>query len=369
MKNFTSYVKAALCVVCFATLNLSFSQNPGNIGNADLQLWMKANSGTSTTSNNQPVYSWSDNSPNGFTAVNGTSNAPTYQTNIINFNPAIQFNSWRSQKKYFKIPTASVSGTGLDITPSPASPTVAKRSSMSIFAAFLTDGGGAGTMFSRATSNSRSYQLWLGDRDRVVHYTLGRTGGTSQSDPNSGINYGITHARNDAKISSLTVDINTTLANDPNTDKILRYVNGYLDPLTVHTDGDAGFGTGETTNMDVLIGARRNGSNSDSGNELIGNVAELIVYDRALASWERVKVETYLAIKYGITLGYNDEYYRWENSPNTTTNFGYSGTSNDYRLSNNSVAWQGSANAGYGYNVFGIAKDNNSGLLQLKSKN
>jgi hypothetical protein len=239
---------------------------------------------------------------------------------------------------------------------------------MSIFAAFLTDGSGAGTMFSRATSSSRSYQLWLGDRDRVVHYTLGRTSGTSQSDPNSGINYGITHARNDAKISSVTVDINTTLANDPNTNKILRYVNGYLDPLTVHTDGDAGFGTGETTNMDVLIGARRNGSNTDSGNELIGNVAELIVYDRALTSAERQQVETYLAIKYGITLGYNDEYYKWENNPNTTTTFGYSGTSNNYILSNGSTAWDGSANSGYGYNVFGIARDDSSSLLQLKSK-
>ena len=371
MNNYTTKSIMPLKLMVAMLLLVSFnvvSQNPGNIGSTNLQLWMKANSGTNTTTNGSNVTSWADNSPNAFTAVTGASNSPKYSTDVINFNPAVSFNTSRSQKRYLKIPTASVSGTGLDITPSPAAPTVSKRSSMTIFAAFLTDGSGAGTMFSRATSSSRSYQLWLGDRDRVVHYTLGRTSGTSQSDPNSGINYGVIHARNDAKISSATIDINTTLSNDPNTSKILRYVNGYLDPLTVHTDGDAGFGTGETTNMDVLIGARRNSSNSDSGNELIGNVAELIVYNKALSASEREKVETYLAIKYGITLGYNDEYYRWENYPNTTTTFGYLGTSNDYTLSNGSIAWTGTDNAGFGYNVFGIARDDNSALLQLKSK-
>ena len=126
--------------------------------------------------------------------------------------------------------------------------------------------------------------------------------------------------------------------------------------LTTYTDGDAGFGTGETTNMDVTIGARRNSNNYNVGNLLQGRVAEIIIYDRALTAMERQRVETYMAIKYGITLGYNDEYYRWENSPNHTTTFGYSGTSNDYVLSDNSYAWTGSDNAGFGYNVFGIAR-------------
>ncbi|WP_452227046.1 LamG-like jellyroll fold domain-containing protein [Lacinutrix cladophorae] len=360
--------RRALLFAAFLVLNISFAQvnvAPGNTPE-NLQLWMKGNTGTSATANGQQVENWIDNSSNTFTATKGGSNAPIYVHEAINFNPALRFD--RENKRYYKIPTASVSGTGLDITPSPASPTVSKRSDMTIFAAFLTDGSGAGTMLSRASNDSRSYQLWLGDRDRVVHYTLGRTEGTSQSDPNSGINYGITHARNDPKISSVTIDINTDLSNDPNTNKILRYVNGYLDPLTTHTDGDAGFGTGETTNMDVLIGARRNSNNNDSENELTGDLAEIIVYNRALNATERQKVETYLAIKYGITLGYNDEYYRYENTPNQITNFGYSGTSNNYLLSNSSIAWSGNENAGFGYNVFGIARDDGSALLQLKSK-
>ncbi|WP_298903311.1 LamG-like jellyroll fold domain-containing protein [uncultured Psychroserpens sp.] len=341
--------------------------SPGNVS-TQLQLWMKADASTSTTTNNQRVDTWGDNSGNTFSVTKGSTYGPRYITDAINFNPALKFT--RSGGEYMKIANASVLGSGLDITPSPDAG-ITNPSSMSIFAAFLTDQSGAGTILSRATSSSRSYQLWLGDRDRVVHYTLARTSGTGQGDPNSGINYGITHARNDPKISSLVVDINgASLANDPNeaTGKIKRFVNGYQDPLTTYTDGDAGFGTGETTNMDVLIGARRNTSNTNVGNLLQGNVAEIIVYDRALTAAERQKVETYMAIKYGITLGYNDEYYRWENSPNHTTTFGYSGTSNDYVLSNGSYAWTGSDNTGFGYNVFGIARDDNSGLLQLKSK-
>nr|WP_321233240.1 LamG-like jellyroll fold domain-containing protein [uncultured Psychroserpens sp.] len=341
--------------------------SPGNVP-SNLELWLKGDASTSTTTNNQRVNTWGDNSSNGFSIVKGSTNGPTYLTDAINFNPALRFT--RSGGEYMKIPTATVSGTGLDITPSPDAG-ISNPSSMSIFAAFLTDQSGAGTILSRATGSSRSYQLWLGDRDRVVHYTLARTAGTGQGDPNSGINYGITHARNDPKISSLVVDISgASLANDPNeaTGKIKKYVNGYLDPLTTYTDGDAGFGTGETTDRDVIIGGRRNNSNTDIGNLLQGRVAEIIVYDRALTAMERQRVETYMAIKYGITLGYNDEYYRWENSPNHTTTFGYSGTSNDYVLSNSSYAWTGSDNAGFGYNVFGIARDDDSGLLQLKSK-
>jgi len=345
--------------------------SPGNVP-LNLELWLKGDAATSTTVNNQRVNSWGDNSPNSFGVLKGSTNGPIYLTNAVNYNPALRFT--RSGGEYMKIATASLAGTGLDITPSPAVG-ITSPSSMSIFAAFLTDQGGAGTILSRATGSARSYQLWLGDRDRVVHYTLGRTSGTNQSHPNSGINYGITHARNDPKISSLVVDLTgASIANDPNeaTGKILKYVNGYLDPLTTYTDGDAGFGTGETTDRDVIIGGRRNDSNTDIGNLLQGRVAEIIVYDRALSPIERQRVETYMAIKYGITLGYNDEYYKWENSPAHTTTFGYKaqtgGTSNDYILSNNSYAWIGSDNYGFGFNVFGIARDDDSGLLQLKSK-
>ncbi|WP_460219631.1 LamG-like jellyroll fold domain-containing protein [Psychroserpens sp. MEBiC05023] len=370
INNFGSSTFTKLCILIFLLVFntvIVFAQSPGKVPGS-LQLWLKADASTSTTTNNQRVNSWGDNSSNAFSIVKGSTNGPTYLTDAINFNPALRFT--RSGGEYMKIPTATVSGTGLDITPSPDA-AITNPSSMSIFAAFLTDQSGAGTILSRATGSSRSYQLWLGDRDRVVHYTLARTSGTGQGDPNSGINYGITHARNDPKISSLVVDINgASLVNDPNeaTGKIKKYVNGYLDPLTTYTDGDAGFGTGETTDKDVIIGGRRNSSNTDIGNLLQGRVAEIIVYNRALTALERQRVETYMAIKYGITLGYNDEYYRWENSPNHTTTFGYSGTSNDYVLSNNSYAWVGSNNAGFGYNVFGIARDDDSGLLQLKSK-
>lgn len=70
MRNFTSLVKATAYVVTLMSFTYCFGQKAGNVGSS-LQLWMKANSGTSTTTNNGAVNSWLDNSPNGFTAFKG----------------------------------------------------------------------------------------------------------------------------------------------------------------------------------------------------------------------------------------------------------------------------------------------------------
>jgi len=349
------YLKKALFVLLlFGTINAIAQTSPGNVS-MNLQLWMKANTGTSTTTNGSAVNTWNDNSSNSLVATKESTNGPIYTSDVINFNPSLKFNG----SQFFNLGQPSA----LNITPTP---TATNSSSMSIFAAFLTDQSGAGTIISRGDSNTgRSFQLWLGNTDRVVHYTLGRLSGVSASDTRGGINYGTIHARNDPKISSAIIDV-TSPGPDPNINKIQRYVNGFLDPLTIKDNGDNGFGTGEKA-VDILIGARRSSNNSGSGNRVQGDISEIIIYDRALTTIEKQKVETYLAIKYGITLGYNDEYYKEEETPDLST-FGYSGTSNDYIASNGAALWTGSQNSGYGYNVFGIARDDDSDLLQLKSK-
>ena len=76
--------------------------------------------------------------------------------------------------------------------------------------------------------------------------------------------------------------------------------------------------------------------------------SENIVFDRELTAEEFHRVESYLAIKYGVTLGTN-------------------GTSVDYNSSNNTIVWDQSANVGYNYDIAGISRDDNSALSQLKS--
>lgn len=74
-----------------------------------------------------------------------------------------------------------------------------------------------------------------------------------------------------------------------------------------------------------------------------GDIMEIIWYKRALTTNEQSRVNTYLALKNGVTLA------------------------EDYLASNNDVIWNRTANAGYNTNVFGLARDNTSGLHQKQA--
>lgn len=77
-----------------------------------------------------------------------------------------------------------------------------------------------------------------------------------------------------------------------------------------------------------------------------GNIAEVIMYNRNLTAAERQRVWSYLALKYGITLN------------NGGTNYVNSG---------GTTVWSTTTNAGYNNNIFGIGRDNTSGLHQRQS--
>lgn len=74
-----------------------------------------------------------------------------------------------------------------------------------------------------------------------------------------------------------------------------------------------------------------------------GNVAEVVVYNANLSAAQRQLVWSYLAIKYGITLN------------NGATN---------YQSSASATVWNTATNTGYNNDIFGIGRDNGSGLHQ-----
>ncbi len=75
-----------------------------------------------------------------------------------------------------------------------------------------------------------------------------------------------------------------------------------------------------------------------------GIMPELIVYPYALSARDQQKVESYLAIKYGLNIS--------QNFPK------------DYLDSQGQVIWDAQEHQHYHYHIFGIGKDTNSGLLQ-----
>lgn len=92
-------------------------------------------------------------------------------------------------------------------------------------------------------------------------------------------------------------------------------------------------------------GTRRVYVGAITTNDCDADMAEAIAYNRVLTATERKQVDSYLAAKYGITLGNN-------------------GTSTDYVNSSGSTFWSQAANSAYAWNIAGIARDDNSALHQ-----
>jgi uncharacterized repeat protein (TIGR01451 family) len=86
-----------------------------------------------------------------------------------------------------------------------------------------------------------------------------------------------------------------------------------------------------------------------------GKINEFLVYSRVLTDAEMAAVNTYLAIKWGITLGQGDG--------RVGNNLAY-----DYVASDGTVIWNAAAYATYGHNIAGIGRDDTSALNQKQSK-
>lgn len=90
------------------------------------------------------------------------------------------------------------------------------------------------------------------------------------------------------------------------------------------------------------------GSTGDGTNNFGGTIYEQIVYSSILSNADRRKVESYLAIKYGTPIDQT--------------------TAQNYTNSDGTVIWNGTTHATYKNNVFGIGRDDCSGLMQKQSQ-
>lgn len=122
-----------------------------------------------------------------------------------------------------------------------------------------------------------------------------------------------------------------------------RGLNGAANGSTINTSA-----MGLALGGHVFGDTRWTGNTSDNGG-IIGDIGETIIYGGGnITPAERRKVDTYLAIKYGITLGRV--------------------ATDNYVSSANAAIWNGALNTTYNNNVFGLAKDDISSLHQKVSK-
>ncbi|RXP48554.1 LamG domain-containing protein, partial [Lutibacter sp. HS1-25] len=264
---------------------------PGGVF-TDLNLWLKADAGTNTIIEGNGITSWVDQSPLGFDAM-GTGNT-TYLSSFSNFNPGLNFTD---DDRPLSGNISRTNGTGSTIFVVGNISTVNDKALIEL-----------GTASSRAFFIDRRYAANPPD---LYSLQINNTFVWSVSDPGG--------------TASAMI---------------------YEDGNNIHTNGTKAFSTSWSTGGSYYIGDDRSG-----GNRLTGGISEVIYYDRQLSLANQVKVESYLAIKYGITLD--------------NTGGGING---DYMASSGSTPlWDASANSTYHYNVAGIGRDDDSVLNQKQS--
>ena len=248
-------------------------------------------------------------------AQNATANnSPTIKSNGINFNPSVVLN-----------------GTNQD----------------------LTIGGG---LFSNSTGNNA---LWIyavslrnsGDANVFSHQLQGETinfqapsGSNFNFNPGTGNTLANTWGGTDSKFHIWNAGYDNNTTTPPSGQNTTQYRDG----LQLGTTNN------NTGSFDGNNGDARIGSNLGSS-FMNGEIAELMVYTNVPSSARQQQIQSYLALKYGITLDMTD-------------NDGAI-TEGDYLLEDlTTIVWDESANSTYHNDVAGIGRDDNMLLTQKQSK-
>lgn len=310
---------------------------PGGAAN-DLQLWLKTDQGTSTTSDGSAINSWIDQSHQRTNDATSTNMAPpTFRNNStdnMNFNPVLDFDGTNDGLNfggdYF---FADASKDGLEIftvvKPDDAIGTKTRQFIFD-FGYFANSGVGFG----------------FGD-EHYANYTPTNHSGVFVESPHSFsnskvlLNYDVNFDNGGGGSQVLNVNAN----------EVFNVVSNIPDLASSRINESA---TPAGTSGPITIGhqSKSAGLGSNSGRLFDGKLAEIIVYNNDISSpTDKSKIQSYLALKYGITL---------DNSTG--------GTAGDYLLSDGTIAWDASNITVCHNQIIGLVKDDASGLLQKQSK-
>ena len=289
-------------LVIVALANIAFGQSPGGVS-TNVRLWLKANAGVTTLVS--AVTAWNDQSggANNATTVNGVS--PVLTTSAVNSYPVITYAG-----------TGGLQGAfGTNITAGNASAfIVANISNSSPNTSGLFSIAASGAVDSAVQSSATFFESNPGD------IATTRSAGFRGK-------YANANAQGQYHLCSSHFSATQSLFFAEGAAATNTAYNALALSSHVYT-----------------VGSRYTGSASKY---LTGEIAEVILYDRLVSAAERNQIESYLAIKYGITLSQT--------------------AAQNYTGSSGSVIWNAATNNTYKNNIFGVAIDNGSGLSQTSS--
>ena len=279
---------------------------PGGVVD-NLRVWFNANSGTTSgasTITNGNITGWEGQSRYKIT-VSDVAGDPSVVPNSANFNSAVSFDIDDAIRTSTTAPyTTYFNSTTDDNT---------------IFLVKKTTDGKVEAGYGSTTTDTR---------DRAGYFE--RADGYQRTD------YG--------KVSTIIYGNTTTInkyviaRQDVQPGELSLYLDGTLETQTSDFSSLAGSSDGH-----LGFGANPQNLTSQSATD----IAEYIIYAADLSDTEVKEVESYLALKYGISLEQT--------------------VATDYLASDGTVIWNATANANYKTDIFGIGQDDASGLNQKVS--
>ncbi len=230
-----------------------------------LVTWLRADAGV--TSSGGSVSQWADQSPAGNNAVQATSgDQPTLTTNAMNGEPALTFNGSTS---YLSIPD---------------NPTL-RPSTMTVLAVASRSGGNGG-YYSHLIG--KPYYSGSGWTSPYFSYEL--------TDDTNGAPFFNCSIAGAGHAASSTEDVNRNqayvLAGSYDGTTVSLWQSGVL---TSTTTVSGVIDNGDATRKDLVIGQA---SVTSPREWLNGQIAEVLIYNRALTAAELQQAQTYLAVKY-----------------------------------------------------------------------
>lgn len=330
----TFYHTAAMTLLLLLSSPALFAQSPGGISDS-LLFWLDASDlnndgGTTNPGDGSSVDNWYDLSgatTHDFdrfvdTATFGQMLAPVYRTNedAINFNPSIDFSGSNAG-----LSAADDNEINLQSDD--------RRSIAIVFRTSASPGTGTDMIYEE------------GSTVNGINFYTSNSGNLEIGAWANGAPTSWSHWENQA-VSASQVYL-AVLVFDGIEDSVLSaYVDGALlgtsaklEYLPAHSGN---IGLGQTRDGTRLTSSSATGSNNTHYFE--GQISELVYYNQDLTDSERRCVESYLALKYGISL------------------------SGDYTSSNSTVIWDDAHNASYNNDVTGIGRDDNANLNQKQSR-
>ncbi|MEQ9298625.1 MAG: choice-of-anchor D domain-containing protein [Cyclobacteriaceae bacterium] len=296
---------------------------PGGV--AGTRVWIRADADVTFDGDNQ-VSQWIDQSANGFVfdqnandQLTTTGSTPDFSDNLedFNFNPAIDFNNGG---------TSDYLGfTGYSNFPTGA---------MDVFVVAR-----AGT-----SSNSETIISFIDNDGDVNDYNLELNSSGEVIQRIAGTEVTLTNIADGTGIRDDRSRIINTRYLDGNDDTEVFIDNQSLVTNTIDATLDNG-----NTDATFVLGQDLDNLTTggfQSGEAFVGQISEVIMYPSDLTDDQRRRVDTYLAIKYGITL-FQDQ---------------------DYLNSISETIFPGSTETEYDNNIAGVGRDDGSGLVQLRSK-